>query len=205
MPQGPSNTLIAQKIGGTAYAPASVGKQNDMLDSRLHGDKYSQAYLGNLFFAANSAAVQISTALATTYVGICLSNPAASTKNLVVRNVSGALVAAPAAVNTFGLIVGYAAAGVVTHTTPLTVRNSVIGSSAAAAQGKVDSACTIVGTPAWGRWFGSSKVSAELNNFAEDIQGGLVIPPGGYVAVGSLLVTPATSFVGSIEWEEVSP
>lgn len=202
MPQGPSNTLVAKL--GQFFAPMSLGKQNDLLDSKLHGDKYTQAYNGNLFYAANSAAVQLSTALATTYVGICLSNPAASTKNLAVRGVYGALVVAPAAVNTLGLITGYSAAGVVTHTTPLTVRNGMIN-GAVTGQGKADSACTIVGTPAWSRWFTSSKVSAELNNFGEDLQGGIIIPPGGYVAIGSLLVTPATSFVGAIEWEEINP
>lgn len=209
MPQGPFNSLVGKIVGLTSYSWLSLGKQNDLLNSRLRGDKYTPAYQGSMFWAANQAGATLSNALATTYVGLCLSNPAASTKNLSVRKVTGAFVVAPGAVGALGLISGWSAAGVVTHTTPLTVQNSKLAGSAVA-QGLADAACTIVGAganaPSWNRFLAVSKVSAELANFNEEVEGGIIIPPGGYLAVGSFgAAGPGSGFVGSIEWDEIVP
>ena len=78
-----------------------------------------------LFMGANPSGVTTSAALATTYVGLCLSNPAGNASggkpiNLLVRRVSGVVIVAPAAVLAFNLITGYAAGGVTVHTTALT-------------------------------------------------------------------------------------
>lgn len=206
MPQGPFNTLVAKMQGLTSYAALALGKQSDLLMSAFHGTKYNQGYNGNLFWAANSAGVTMSSGLATTYLGICLSNPAASTKNLAVRKISGLFDVAPAGVAALGLITGFAAGGVTVHTTALTLHAAKLGASVSGAQGLVDSACTIVGTPAWTEQFAVNIASTDPVGFNVDLEGGIIIPPGGYAAVGSVgAAGPTSGFFGSIQWEEINP
>lgn len=206
MPQGPFNTLVAKIFGGAGYfSPLALGKQTDLLSSAWHQSKYTQAYQGGAFFGANSAGVTLSNSLATTYVGICLSNPAGSTKNLAVRNISGLIAVAPAGEQALGLIAGYAAAGIVTHTTALTVQNTIIGGSVAGAVAKLDSAATLVGTPVWAQWLAVNDVTANNASFSREFKSGFIIPPGGYLAVGSFGgAGPASGFLGSMEWEEIA-
>ncbi|KKL21121.1 hypothetical protein LCGC14_2448610, partial [marine sediment metagenome] len=93
-----------------------VGNQNDRIVSQLHGKMYEQALRLNIFHAASQAATTTTIALAATYTGLCLSNPAGNTKNLVPRQVSVALSVAPAGIAPMAIGGGYVAAGVVTHT-----------------------------------------------------------------------------------------
>lgn len=204
MPQGPLGTNIAVFGSANARVPLRAGAGGDMYNSSLHGDKYTQAVNQALAMGANPTPVALSAALATTYVGLCLSNPAGNTKNLVLRSVQGTLVVAPAAVLSLGLIGGYAAGGITVHTTPLTPRSALLGTGAAPT-GLLDSACTLVGTPAWIKWLANNAASAGLFGFNTDLQGGIVIPPGAYVAIGSNVAGPAAGFAGSMEWEEVAP
>lgn len=202
MPQSPQN-LPAVTVGSTSPKPLQIDKQGGLLRSGLHGDNYNQAYNGNLFRGANPTPVTLSAALATTYVGLCLSNPVGSTKNLAVRNVGAVTIIAPATFLALGLIVGWIAGGVTAHTTPLTPAPSLIN-GVGVPLAKLDSAATLVGTPAWARWLNASLATGGQVNFNADIQGGIIIPPGGYVAIGANAAGPAAGFLGSIEWEEVA-
>jgi hypothetical protein len=206
MPQLPIPIAIGQQIGGNSYVAGQYGKQRELWTGSRHGGDYASAYNKLSFFGANQAAATLSTGLATTYTGLCLSNPAASTVNLVVQHVSVSLVVITTAVSSIWLIGGFSAAGVVTHTTPLTVYNNVIGTAVTAAQGLVDAACTIVGTPIYIRALGETGIAAGVFTAEKDMMGGLIIPPGGYVAFGMPVATPvASAFWASIGWEEVAP
>lgn len=180
-----------------------VGPNGALNTNQKVGEKYGYALGKSLFTAANAlGGVQLSAGLATTYVGLCISNPAASVNYMLLRSVSGAVIAAPAAFLALGLITGFSAAGVVTHTTPITPISSFVGDSGVPS-GKADSACTLVGTPAWSRWFTSESATATNPFFMMDLQGGILIPPGGYAAIGANVAGPATGFVGSMEWIEI--
>lgn len=205
MPQNALAATIAKLLGSNAQTPLVAGKQLDLLNSELHGRKYTQSYLGNRFGGANSSAAGVTTSagLATTYLGLCLSNPAGNTKNLVIGKVSAQFIVAPATVTAIGLIVGYSAAGVVTHTTPLTPLSKLIGSTTIATTAKLDSACTIVGTPAWLEWLTETLIATDLPSFNGDMEGSIVLPPGAYCAIGTSIAGPASGFVGSFDWEEV--
>jgi hypothetical protein len=189
------------------FNPAKVvqalqcGYQKDLLTSDYHARKYSRAYGQNLFTAANQAGATLSAGLATTYVGLCVSNPAGSGKNLALMNVSGLIDVAPAAILGLGLIVGYSVAGVVTHTTALTPFSSFVGTGPAPVA-KADAACTLVGTPEWARFFDVSLASTNQPSFFNEIDGGIILPPGAYAAIGATVAGPTSGFFGSMEWEE---
>lgn len=151
---------------------------------------------------ASCVGVATSAGLAATYTGLCLSNPAGSGKNLVLVRASGALDVAPAALTAYGLIIGYSAAGVVTHTTALTpLTLSPIGTGVALV-GLADAACTIVGTPAWGQFFGETPSATGVTTFNFFFDGTTIIPPGGYAAIGSTIAGPAAGLYGSLVWFE---
>lgn len=206
--------------------PGQVGQQSDLWMTQRHGDWYNSSYgtpaivspatpakAGTNFRCSNPTSVTLSAALALTYTGLCLSNPAGSALNLVVHRIAGVITAAPAAFLGIGLIQGWSAAGVTAHTTPLNsnIVNSYVGAAPAAGSilanapvANVDAACTLVGTPAWDRWLVSNGASAGGFSLTTDIQDDLIVPPGGYIAIGATVAGPAGSFF-TIGWEELSP
>jgi hypothetical protein len=224
MPQNPL-AFIARSFQ-KSVSPGQVDQQAALWTTQRHGKGYPGTYgtpaivsplaaaqAGPSYHVSNSAGATLSAALATTYVGLCLSNPAASLLNLKVRRCSAVITVAPAATLALGLITGWSAAGVVTHTTPITaIVNGYVGAAASsgsivgvAASAKVDAACTIVGTPVWDRWLGCNAVSANSVSIYQDLDDDLIIPPGGYVAIGANVAGPAAGFFGSFAWEELAP
>lgn len=193
-----------QRPGSTAGTPIAGDPQGNTQVVQSHGDSYNASFAKRMFFAANQAGVTTSAALATAYTGLCLSNPAASTVNLSPRRISGALIVAPAALTAFGAIVGYSAAGIVTHTTPLTSLQSMFVGGGTVPQGLVDAACTLVGTPTWGVFTGLTPSATGVVSFSLELQGSFLIPPGGYIAIGTTIAGPASGLLASISWEEVA-
>src|SRR5262245_45160727 len=109
-----------------------------------HG-KYKDAIEEDRLFRASVQAAQaVSVALATTYTGLCLSNPIGNTKRLSIRAVQIALSVAPANIASLHLIGGPAGVAPtdVTHTAAVTPRSCRLGSSATPTA-KADSQATI--------------------------------------------------------------
>lgn len=165
------------------------------------------AYGKQIFNACTQSAQATTVALATTYTGLCLSNPNKSQQNLYLLRVGIGLSVAPAAISCIGLIGGQSTTDV-THTAAATVASTFLGyGSASAAQlsggipsiGLVDTQATIP-TPTWlemlmGGFTASALPSSPLANF--DFGGSWVIPPGGFIAIGTL--TAVTGFF-SMTW-----
>lgn len=201
MPQYPSNYNM-QRPGSTALTAIAGDPEGNSQIVQAHGDSYNASFSKRLFFGANQAGVTTSAGLATTYTGLCLSNPAASTVNLSPRRITGVIIVAPAALTAFGVIVGYSAAGIVTHTTPLTSLQSLLVGSAAVPQGLVDTACTLVGTPAYAAFIGLTSAATSVASFSLELQASIIIPPGGYMAIGTTIAGPTSGLLASISWEE---
>lgn len=172
--------------------------------SVAHGKHYDAVRQGAVFVAHNVAAQAVSVALATTYTGLVLSNPIGNTRYLILLGAQYALSVAPAAIASLHLIGGYSATNVV-HTTPLAapgIQCALLNGSVNAASAKVDSAATIP-TPGYIWPLVSGFTAAALPSMSPSflaIDGMLVIPPGGFVAIGAL--TAVTGF-GAFCWEEV--
>lgn len=201
MPQGPIATTVAKNALGF-QATGQFDAQAALFMAARHGKYYEGVYAAVCAIGANQVGVTTSAGLATTYTGICLSNPAASVKNLSVMRVSGALIVAPSTITGFNLITGFAAGGITVHTTPLTPFNAKLGVAMTGLVGLVDSACTLVGTPAHTRSVAQCSTATTAAQFDTDIDGSIIIPPGGYLAIGTTIASPASGFMGAIEWEE---
>jgi hypothetical protein len=202
MPQSQSFPVTAFKNAAGYQSQGQLGKSLDVLVGDVVPTNYEVAYAGNAFIGANQAAVTTTVALATTYVGLVLSNPAGNTKNLVLINTAGEIEVAPSVITSFGLITGYSAAGITVHTTALTPTSSFINGTAPTA--KLDSAATLVGTPVWSDWLGVTSGATTQLSFSKSYNGSIIIPPGGYVALGTSVAGPASGFRGSFTWLELA-
>ena len=208
MPQNPipiATGLVApNKFGLDQLDPQKSGWAVDR-----HGTFYTPSYLGLGAFAANQAGTTISLFSATpgAYTGLCLSNPAASTVNLAIQNVTGAFVVNTTGITLVGLVTGFVAAGITVHTTPLTVFSTKIGTviTSPIIQGLADGAATLVGVPTWTKTLAEVITTTTANSaFNVALAGEIIIPPGGYACIGAAITASAAAgFWGSISWEEV--
>lgn len=205
MPQNPlAATIAVQQSGSSFFSKSSrMGKTFDLFMGQRVPSNYEETYNGNMFMASNQTGATLSNALATTYTGFCLSNPIASTVNLILVKASLQIIVATSAIQAFGLITGSSAAGVVTHTTPITAwGTSFVGNGTPSSQAKVDAACTIVGTPVWSQFLGTLITTTE-GYFTTDFNGSIVIAPGGYIAFGAFgAAGPTSGALGSMIWAE---
>lgn len=199
---------IASTADGVQVA-LRAGKLGDQIVSELHGRYYESAYRRAQFIAANQTGVATTVGLATTYTGLCLSNPVGSSVNLVIGKVGIAFPVAVAAGLVYGLMVGYNAGTNVTHTAAsTTLRNSFVGVGAAPV-GLVDTSATLPTAPTVSHIFGAVGTAAitvpmTLPTCFYDLEGSIILPPGAYAAVFTSAASGALGFLGSIGWEEVA-
>ena len=169
----------------------------------LHGKYYEAVKAGRVFVACNQAAVAVTAAMATTYTGLVVENPATSGKDLVMLRFGyTATIAAPVAATVLGLMTGLDAGDAAAAITP---RNRYVGGPASVAI--VDNGCTLTGTPVLEQVFsqvgtGATTVPLVAQPCEIDLDGSLIIPPGYYVAVYSFAANTA-AFIFSLMWEEV--
>lgn len=189
-----------QIAGDNVLIAPRAGKMGDTICSDLHGKYYEQVYRGNVFGAANQAAVTTTAGLATTFTGFAVANPATSGVNLVLLRYSVAQVAAAVA-SAIGLMSGAgAAAGA------LTVVNRKIGVSTPASATTASAGATIA-TPVLIETYGQAGSVATTSygtgpGLVVDLAGSIIVPPGNFVA--SYTTAACTSaFVFALTWEEV--
>jgi hypothetical protein len=203
--------------GQTGFVPAGtpdgqqpnirLGRNGEVIKSD-HQPRFSEAnYRGQIFSGCTQAASVTTVAFATTYVGLCLSNPSGSGKNIHLINVGYSFPVAPAAVSIVGLMTGWIAAGVTTHTTALTPKQSFWSGSMVSPVGLLDAACTLPTTPVLERILGAADtgaVTVDRNVLTvANIDGGIILAPGGYVAIYTSTVANTAGFVASMQWAEM--
>lgn len=195
---------------GPTPITARLGQQGDQIVSELHGRYYEQTVRGNVYYGSNGATPSVTTvALATTYTGLALINPATSTKNLVILKVGYSFIVAFPAGATIGLMVGYSPLGTTTFSAAASPGlGSFVGPSAAASAGRVALSATLVGTPVLHTVFASGLTGAItttpfIPSGVHDMEGSVVLAPGAYAAIYTSTVSGAAALAGSFQWEEV--
>lgn len=176
----PSNT---SQTDGTTTQAFLQGKQGELLDAKLHGDFYTQAYRGNLFFGTTATAgttipIQAS-GLASTFT---LYNPASSGKILELVSYTVAFEAATTVVSDVSLYfqaqIGTVNA-ILSSLTALTTRPALLGGSFAS-QAALYSAATFTGALVKGpTLFGPTAVTSTQMGPTEYLfNGRILVPPG---------------------------
>ena len=193
-----------------AVNPGRSTRDGSMVTAFGNAEYQELVSRGQVFVGANQGPGGTTTTvgLAATYTGLCINNPANSGKNLVMIHFGLSVVGAPTALSTIGLLGGFAAAGVVTHTTPLVPLSTFLNTNIATGVAKCDSACTLVGTPVILMPLATIPITgatAQVVNPAVsgvyiDLKGAVVVPPGGYIAAyTSTVITVIAGFM----WAEV--
>lgn len=188
---------------------ARAGHQGDLILSELHGRYYETNYRKNKFYGSSGAVPSVTTvALATTYTGLCLYNPAGSNVNLSIDKVGYSFLVAFPAAATIGLLVGFSGAGITTASAAASPGASSFIGAGAVPSGKCALSATLVGTPFLHTVFGEGLTGAittvpEGMNIV-DLEGSVILPPGAYAAIYTSTVSGAASLAASFQWEEVS-
>lgn len=197
----------AASLPAGQQAVARQGNMGDLIVSELHGRYYESAYRRTGFVAANPTAVTLSAYVSGTttagIISIAVSNPINSPVNLVLNKIGYTVSVAPAAAMPMFLAVGYNSGTNVTHTSTLTPRNLYVGVGASG-YGLADTTFTVPTamnfTHALGVVF--STLTSNGPTFI-DLEGSVILPPGGYAAITSTVAAGTSGFQGSIGWEEV--
>lgn len=194
--------IIGVQNGADGATPISArfGQQGDRLVSGLHGGRYEQVVRGNVFSVqTQGTSVTTTAALATTWTGLGISNPAGSGVNLVLLKFGASQFAAGAAA-AVGILGGI---GVLAAS--LTPQSRKIGGGAVSLANA--SAGATISTPLLIDTYGSLGSVATtayglVPSINENIDGAVVIPPGSFIGTYTSVVT-TTALTFSFVWEEV--
>ena len=188
----------AGKMSDGAQPIVRQGGMGDLMVSELHGRYYEQSLRGRTFAVANQAAVSTTAALATTWTGLAISNPAGSGVNMALNLFTVAQTAAGVA-GAVGIMTGSgAAAG------SLTPRNRLVGGRPSQATA---SAGATIATPVLEHVFGNLGSLATTGygltpGLVVDLGGSLILPPGYFVASYTTAAT-TTALIFGFQWEEI--
>ena len=202
-------------VGGSAAQTTGVNPSNlalrigptaELIIDELHGRYYETTVRKAMFSGSNLAGVTTTAAFATTYTGYCLTNPIGSTVNLVVTKVSYGTLVAQSAALILGVMTGYSAATAVTQTTPLVPLSNFVGQPAGT--GLIASSVTLPIAPTRLLLLDTLTTGAITQSMqggkVVDLEGAIVIPPGGFAAFYTSAASTASSLVFGMQWEEVS-
>jgi hypothetical protein len=163
-----------------------------------------QARMGKMYHACSAGAVTLST-VSTTCTGLALSNTYGSGKLLVVKRVSFAPSTAPGGESVVGIAIHTAISTTdTTHTTPMVIHNAIAkGNVSGSLAGRADASATLASTPLWLRPMASTiATSTDPTNYNDDIDGSIIIPPGGCMSL-SYLDTAAVG-IAAVTWVEIN-
>ena len=193
------------KVGVQALSLGSSGpvrlNTEGAMVVEIGGAKYTEdARRGRLFSLCNQAAVAITAALATTYTGLVIMNPAGSGKNAELLGMGVSSTVAVPTATALGLMTGTMTAVAST----LTPKNRLIGGAASVMHG--EDSCTI-GTPvldfaAFTGWTEATTAGSIAGPFWLDLDGNTILPPGAFAAWYSTAANSA-AFLCSSLWREV--
>ena len=202
---GPASSTSSLSAG--TQPALRLGSMGALITSDLHGAHYEAAYRRSLFAVANQAVTTTTVGLATTYTGLCISNPVGSSLLVVLTRVGYSFTVAFPAAAVVGLMVGYNSSTNVTHTTPVTPRSQYFGAGASPVA-LCDVAATLPTAPFLNSVFTggtTGAITTSVTNGANmhELDGSLILPPGAYAAIYTSTVSGTSGFAGSFLWEEV--
>ncbi len=202
--------LLQGEVGPKSYQDGATpnlrfGRLADAIFSELNGRYYEQVYRGNVFIAALQAGTAI-TNLNATATGLILTNPAGSGKNLVLLEILLTQTSTAAAATNWVALAANVnpTAAAVVHTTPVTLRNALLGSGASSVA-FADSAATLPTAPVVIRALHAPSISATATTavppfIKDEVAGAVIVAPGTAI---SLTSSAAFSAIASFTWAEL--
>lgn len=191
------------KASDGTYPELRGGTSGEAMVADAHGRYLEPARRGNVFFAATPSGQTTTAGLATTYVGLVVSNPVGNPWNLAILKVSYAWTVIASAVNGVGIAVGFNPATNITHSAAITPASTIYGVGPTPTA-KADTGAALVTAPVYFMFLGDTPgASTNPATIVVDLEGSLIIPPGGYVCTVTTAVSQTASFWASMMWEEI--
>lgn len=189
---------------------ATVTERLDRVAAKVvtdaHG-RYREATYQKSMYSGSITGQTTTVGLATTYTGLCLSNPVGSNVVLSVNKVGFGFTVVWAGVAAVGLMTGYNSSTNVTHTTPVTPRNRYF-TGAGGGVGLLDSSATLPTAPTLDQVFAAATTATAavppLVQGFYDLEGSLELPPGAYAAFYTSVASGTNSGSLSMQWEEIA-
>jgi hypothetical protein len=209
--------LIQGQVGQSLPAASGstpavrVGNLGDMIVSELHGRYYETTYRRNMYVGA-STGQNISTGglvgAGTTANTAILYNPMTSNVNLVLNKVGINTSVVGTANAVVGLATGFSSTGIGAIVSPsisvggtATTRGAVPGQPAG--QGIVYGSANLVTGSTVSHSLTSINSAVATQGTVVDLEGSLIIPPGGFVSLYASAAQTGSQFFVSYQWEEV--
>lgn len=200
-----------QVLGDGVSALPRLGKAGDQIVSELHGRYYEGVYRRTRFGGSMQAVIATATiaGVATGITGVSvLYNPPGNGVNVVIEKFGVGFVLAPAAPLVYGIATGFSQSALSGTLTTLGPKSKLIGSGAVPTAGLVASASVTLPVAAT-----VDQVLGQLDTGAVttvtgvsglyDLEGSIVLPPGGYAHFWTSAALAASAHIASWEWEEV--
>ena len=176
-----------------------------VLQSDLSPQYYMSTKKGRMFTASNQSVATTTVGLATTYTGLCISNPVGSGIDMTLTFASlMQSVIQSTQVEAYAIAVGSNSTTNVTHTAAITPVSNRIGSGLSAV-GKADSSATLPTAPTYHTFVhNTATATSDGPGSVIDLKGSIVLSPGSYAC----WVTPAQASVAglwfSFSWIETA-
>lgn len=218
--------ILQSQVGPQTAADGTLpniraGRSAEVIVQELHGRFYEQNFRGNMYsFGLSNTALAAANAIATGLTSsaqpvIGLYNPSTSLYNLVVLQASVVTTTvANSAVAPGGFMWVYSAGnpGVSTGSTPINAKTLVASGSSAKVFAISTALTGLTNNLAVFRGSGIASINAAgpataisqaLANTVENVDGSIIVPPGGVIALMNQVSTTTVSASVAIVWEEV--
>lgn len=198
-------------LSDTQQATLRLDKRRQLVTVGGGGNYQEAAYRKRMYSGANQGPGGTTTTvgLAATYTGLAICNPIASTVNLVINDVGYTVTAAPTAASIIGVMAGYAVTDV-SAGTALVSRNNFWNTTTGLVDGQAitKSATVFPNAPFLVKVLGQVAITGATAQAAVpptiqsvfDLNGSIVLPPGGYVA---LYTSTVVAVIASFSWSEI--
>lgn len=187
----------AQQSNQQSGQPANIrlGNLGDMIVSELSGKYGEQTYRGNAFSASIQSVATTTVGLATTYTGLCISNPISSgiIMELTLASVMQSVIQSTQP-EAYAIAIGFNAATNVTHTAALATKSNKVGSGLTSL-GLADTSATLPTAPTYHTFVhNTGTATANGTGSVIDLGGSIMLMPGAYAC----WVTPAQASVAGL-------
>lgn len=188
------------------------GRQGDQIISELHGRYYEGTFRKTRFGGAMQAVLATATiaGLSTSITGVSvLANPTGSGVNLVLEKVGIGIIIAPAAALVYGIATGQSNTALSGTLTSLAPKSKNVGSGVQPiGQLYASAAITLPVAPTVDQVLGALDTGAITTSPAGaggvfDLEGSIILAPGGFALLWTNAVLAASAHIMSWEWEEV--
>ena len=162
---------------------------------------------GRVFYAATQAVATLTVGLATTYTGLCVSNPVGNNYDLILMKASFMQSVIQATqVEAYAIATGWHASTNVTHTAAASVYSAYVNNAPAtnSSTAKADTQATLPTAPVYTHFMhNTGTATANGTGITNDLEGSIILGPGAYAVITAPAQASVAGIWFSLSWMEL--